>query len=369
MPRNSLPNGKSAPDTGGDQPDETAYPLLMAWQAGLGADAALYRDHVRPAADFLVAHGPAFGVERWEEQPGYSPSTIAAEIAGLAAAGEIAARNGDAARADSYRAAADAYRRSVRAWTVTTTGPYAPGRYFLRLSKTGDPDAAITYNLGNGGPDADQRAVSDGGFQELTRLGILPADDPDVVASLRVVDATLRRETPRGPGFYRYGTALSGTEDGYGDCHVPDPTDCAPEGKPWPGGDPAQVNHGSGHLWAVLAGERAEQELQLGHGQNAVALLRTMLAYGSGVGLIPEQNWENAAVPADPYGTDPATASFGFGRGGPAGSAAPLTWAQAQWVRLLLDLGAGGLLEQPGLVRSRYLGSGRCAGPPCSARP
>ena len=356
MPRNSLANGRAAPDTGGDQLDETAYPVLMAWQAGLGGDAALYRDHVRAAADFLVAHGPAFGVERWEEQPGYSPSTIAAEIAGLVAAGEIAARHGDAARADTYRATADAYRRAVKAWTVTTSGPYAPGRYFLRLSKTGDPNAAIDYNLGNGGPTADQRAVTDGGFQELTRLGILPADDPDVVASLRVVDATIRRSTPRGPGFYRYGTGQPGTEDGYGDCHVPDPTDCAPEGKPWPGGDPAQVNHGSGHLWAVLAGERAEQELQLGNRGGATELLRAMHAYGSGVGLVPEQNWENAAVPPDPYRTDPGTASIGFVPGGPAGSAAPLTWAQAQAVRLLLDLGAGRVLEQPAVVRARYLG-------------
>jgi glucoamylase len=226
----------------------------------------------------------------------------------------------------------------------------------VRLSKTGDPNAAITYDLGNGGPTADQRAVTDGGFQELTRLGILPADDPDVVASLRVVDATIRRSTPRGPGFYRYGTGGPGTEDGYGDCHVPDPTGCAPEGKPWPGGTGDQMGHGSGHLWAVLAGERAEQELQLGHGETAVALLRAMYAYGSGVGLLPEQNWENAAVPPDPYGTDPTTASIGFRPGGPAGSAAPLTWAQAQVVRLLLDLGAGRVLEQPAIVRDRYVG-------------
>jgi glucoamylase len=358
MPRNSLLNGKAAPDTGGDQLDETAYPLLMAWQAGLGGDAALYRDHLRAAADFLVAHGPAFGVERWEEQPGYSPSTIAAEIAGLVAAGEIAERHGDLARAERYRATADAYRRSVKAWTVTTSGPYAPGRYFLRLSKTGDPNATITYDLGNGGPAADQRAVIDGGFQELTRLGILPADDPDVIATLGVVDATIRRGTPRGPGFYRYGTGDPGTEDGYGDCHVADPTDCSPEGKPWPGGAGDQVNHGSGHLWAVLSGERAEQELQLGHGTTAIALLAAMDAYSSGAGLVPEQNWENAAVPPDPYRADPATASIGFRPGGPAGSAAPLTWAQAQAVRLLLDLGAGRVLEQPAVVRDRYLGPG-----------
>jgi hypothetical protein len=43
----------------------------MALQAGLGGDDALWTGHIRPAADFLVAHGPSAGVERWEEQTGY----------------------------------------------------------------------------------------------------------------------------------------------------------------------------------------------------------------------------------------------------------------------------------------------------------
>ena len=68
MPRNSLLNGKVAPDTGGVQLDETSYPILMDWQSGLAGNRRLYRDHVVPAADFLVAHGPSDGVERWEEQ-------------------------------------------------------------------------------------------------------------------------------------------------------------------------------------------------------------------------------------------------------------------------------------------------------------
>jgi glucoamylase len=172
MPRNSLLNGKIAPDTGGTQLDETSYPIVMALQAGLGGNGALWRDHIRPAADFLVAHGPSFGVERWEEQNGYSPSTIAAEIAGLTAASVIAGEHHDPARARLYQATADDFQRNIKSWTVTTNGPYAPS-YFIRLSKTGDPNAAISYNLGNGGPDLDQRAVVDGGFQELVRLGEL----------------------------------------------------------------------------------------------------------------------------------------------------------------------------------------------------
>ncbi|HEU5392465.1 MAG TPA: glycoside hydrolase family 15 protein [Streptosporangiaceae bacterium] len=176
MPRNSLLNGKAAPDTGGTQMDEAAYPILMAYLAGLGGDASLYQDHIRPAADFLVTNGPSDGVERWEEQTGYSPSTIAAEIAGLTAASAIAASHGDATRARLYQATADDFQRNIKAWTVTTTGPDGP-RYFIRLSKTGDPNAAISYSLGNGGPTLDQRSVIDGGFQELVRLGELPVSD------------------------------------------------------------------------------------------------------------------------------------------------------------------------------------------------
>jgi glucoamylase len=359
MPRNSLPNGEKAPDTGGDQLDETSYPILMAWQSGLSGDGALYRDHIKKAADFVVAHGPSFGSERWEEQSGFSPSTIAAEIAGLVAAGRIADVNGDSASARVYRATADEFQRSIKGWTVTTTGPYGSGRYFIRLSKTGDPNAAITYNLGNGGPNADQRAVVDAGFQELTRLGALPATDPDVLASLPIVDQTIRRETNSGPGFYRYGTSTPGTEDGYGDCFVADPTNCSPDGKPWPGiPNTSTSNVGSGHYWPVLSGERAEQQLQTGDAAGASALLVAMNDSTSGIGLMPEQAWENPDLPASPFGSQPELASIGFVNGKPAGSSSPLTWAQAQQARLILALGAGRPLEQPSIVSDRYVRSG-----------
>ncbi|HSC05149.1 MAG TPA: glycoside hydrolase family 15 protein, partial [Solirubrobacteraceae bacterium] len=191
MPRNSLENGKVAPDTGGLQLDETSYPILMDWQSGLAHDSSLYKNHVIPAADFLVAHGPSDGVERWEEQSGFSPSTIAAEIGGLTAAAHIAKVNHDPLHADIYQATADYFARNIKMWTLTTKGPYGTGTYFLRLSKTGDPNAAISYNLGNGSITDDQRRIVDQGFLELVRLGVLPANDSDVQASLKVIDATI----------------------------------------------------------------------------------------------------------------------------------------------------------------------------------
>ncbi len=72
-PRNSLLDGTKAADAFNDQLDESSYPILMALQSGLAGDNTLW-PHIKLAADFLVSHGPSFGVERWEEQTGYSPS-------------------------------------------------------------------------------------------------------------------------------------------------------------------------------------------------------------------------------------------------------------------------------------------------------
>ncbi|MFL6066136.1 MAG: glucodextranase DOMON-like domain-containing protein [Gaiellaceae bacterium] len=334
LPRNSLVNGKPAPDTFGTQLDECAYPILMAYQLGL-TGASLYSDHIKRAANFVAAHGPAFGVERWEEQSGYSPSTIAAEIAGLVAAAEIARANGDAASAAVWLGVADSWQRQVKGWTVTTTGTLGP-RYFIRLSKTGDPNAAISYNVGNGGPTLDQRAVVDAGFLELVRLGLLRAEDPDVLRSLQVVDATIKSTTSNGPGWHRY------NGDGYGDR--------ASDGRPW-----APSGEGTGHLWPALSAERGEHEHATGNAAVATALLDGMSRFASGVGLIPEQNWELPAVAASPFGTDPTVASIGFVNGGAAGSAAPLTWSAASFVRLAATLAAGRNVVLPAATQARYV--------------
>ncbi|MEP7179592.1 MAG: glucodextranase DOMON-like domain-containing protein, partial [Pseudonocardiales bacterium] len=343
MPRNSLVNGKAAPDTFNTQLDEAAYPILMALQSGLAGDATLW-PHIQAAANFLISHGPSFGPERWEEQSGYSPSTIAAEIAGLVAGATIAQRHGDAADARVWLATADRYQRSIKGWAVTTNGPLSAQPYFIRLSKTGDPNAAISYNVGNGGPTLDQRSVIDAGFLELVRLGELSATDRDVANSLKVVDATIERTTPSGPGWLRY------NGDGYGDCHVASGNDCHIEGAPW-----APSNKGTGHIWPVLTAERAEQELVTAHSSTAGQLLGAMGAMSSGVGLVPEQDWDVPDVAASPFGSDPTTASIGFVNGKPDGSAAPLTWGAASYVRLAADLTAHRVLERPHQTLDRYV--------------
>jgi glucoamylase len=241
----------------------------------------------------------------------------------------------------------------IKTWTVTTTGPDG-SRYFIRLSKTGDPNAAISYSLGNGGPTVDQRSVIDGGFQELTRLGELPISDPDVQESLNVLDKQISVVTPSGSGYYRYGTsAAKGSADGYGDCFQPSQTSCTTTGAPWP-----PTDTGTGHLWPNLSGERAESDLAEGHTGSAADLLEAIINFSSGVGLVPEQAWEDPDLAASPFGSDPATASIGFTDGKAAGSASPLTWAQAQELRLIASLGTRSNVDTPAVTTARYVTNG-----------
>ncbi|HET7013444.1 MAG TPA: glycoside hydrolase family 15 protein [Streptosporangiaceae bacterium] len=353
FPRNGLLNGAAAPDTGGLQLDETADPILAAWQAGLSGDASLYADHIKPAADFLVANGPADGVERWEEQGGFSPSTMADEVAGLVAAAAIARVQGDQASQRLFLATADDFRRLILTTTITSNGPLSAQPYFIRVAKTGDPDSAFSYSLGNGNPTSeDQRSVVDQGFLELVRLGELPASSPVVANSLAVTGATIDSATPSGTGVLRY------NGDGYGDCEKAVFNDCSADGQPW-----ATSNQGTGHPWPVLSGENGEYQILAGQAGAAGSDLSFILASASGIGLVPEQIWNYPDLPASAYGSDPSTASIGFTDGQPDGSAAPLTWAQAQLLRLVADLASGRLFEQPSVVADRYTGGGPGGGP------
>jgi hypothetical protein len=313
----------------------------MAYQSGLSSDGQLW-PRIQSAADFLISHGPSFGPERWEEQGGYSPSTISAEIAGLVAAGNIAHARGQDALARVWLATADQYQRSIKGWTVTTNGPLSTQPYFIRLSKSGDPNAASSYGIGNGGPSLDQRTVIDAGFLELVRLGELSASDPDVQHSLAVVDSTIEHDTASGPGWLRY------NDDGYGDCS--NAGKCSIVGRPW-----APSGNGTGHVWPVLTAERGQQDLRTGGASTAGQLLVSMLNETSGAGLVPEQVWDAPNVAASPFGTDPTTASIGFVNGKPVGSASPLTWGSASLVRFTADLGAGRSLETPDITTNRYV--------------
>ena len=332
MPQNSLVDG--TPVDGGIQMDEIAYPLILALSLGVD-DPATYASHIRLLADYLVRHGPITNQERWEEDGGYSPSTIAAEIAGVLAAGVIAQRDGDPARALVYRAVADDWQRQVKSWTVTTTGPLSRHPYFMRIDDNQDPNDGDSLAIA-GGPTLDERSVVDEGFLELVRLGSLEPSDRDVVNSLGVIDSTIRVNTVNGPAWYRY------NHDTYGD---------ASSGVPWD----QTAGQGLGHPWPVFDGERGEYELSRGNADQARSYLEVMRRFASPTGLIPEQIWEGRPVAASAPGGSPSAASIGMTPGQADGSATPLNWALAQYIRLLADIQSGILLDQPAIVHARYV--------------
>jgi glucan 1,4-alpha-glucosidase len=325
FPQNSRLDG--TPHWTSLQLDEVAFPLILAWQLGM-TDAATYRGHLKRAADFLVSRGPSTPQERWEEEGGYSPSTIAAEIAGLVCAAEIAEQNGDEASAWLYRGLADEWQRNVERWTFTTTGPLGDGRYYERIDGDGDPNDGDPLDLNNGGGTHDERSIVDGGFLELVRLGVKAPDDPHVAESLAELDQTIRVETPNGAMWYRY------NHDGYGE---------KADGSGWEG-------IGIGRLWPLLGGERGEYEIA--NGRPAESFLRTLAAAANEGLMIPEQAWDRP---------EPTAHGFVFGEG--TGSATPLAWPMAQFMRLAYSIEAGRLVEQPAVVAERYA-SGALPPPP-----
>jgi glucoamylase len=308
------------------QLDETAAPMLLAWLLNRTDPSTMAG--LRRAAEFMVSYpdAPFTEQERWENQSGYSPATIASEVAGLVCLADLLARTGDTATADRYLAIADEWAAKVEAWTATSTGPLSPRPYYLRLTKDGDPNAATTYNLGdNNVGEVDQRAVVDPSFLELVRLGLRPADDPTIRNTIAVVDRELGEHTPVGQLWHRF------TSDGYGE---------TADGRPWNVNWPTPTRT-YGRLWPIFAGERGEYELLAGDRRAAKGRLRTIAATANSGLMLPEQVWDNQAPP----GVRPGTGT---------GSATPLVWTHAQYLRLARSIEVNHPIERPSVVTCRY---------------
>ncbi|MCU1480328.1 MAG: glucoamylase [Subtercola sp.] len=328
IPHNSTVDGADIPTLLGLQYDEIADPAILADQLG-ATDAATWAK-VKLSADYLVAHGVNTPQERWEEQGGYSPATIAAEIAGLVSAADIATKNGDTARAKTYLDTADNWQASVESWTVTHTGSFAA--HYERINRNGAPDENQTITDGNGWLNLDARDELDPSFLELTRLGVKPANDAVVASSVAVTDSILKTDIPGvGPVWHRY------SEDGYGE---------RPDGAPFGGADTG-AGHTVGRAWPVLTGERGEYELANGNTVAAQADLSTMAATANEGFMIPEQVWDTADA-------------AGFTEGKSTNSATPLAWAEAQFVRLAISISAAhhagtpANVDTPAKVAARY---------------
>ncbi|MFL5841728.1 MAG: glycoside hydrolase family 15 protein [Thermoleophilaceae bacterium] len=329
FPQNSTVDG--TPHWGNLQLDEVAFPIVLAWQLGRD-DASTWSDHVKKAADFIVANGPATPQERWENQSGWSPATIAAEIAGLVCAADIARKNHDTDSAARYDATADDWQQKVQGWTATTNGPYAPRPYYLRLTKDGNPDAATTYSIGDGGPSAaDQRSIVDPSYLELVRLGVKPPDDPVIRNTVSVVDQQLGVTTSNAMFWHRFNF------DGYGETREGGPCDISPP----------DTFRTIGRIWPIFAGERGEYELAAGGsaaGASAAYRLASMAGTANEGHMIPEQVWDQNQPSGQP----------GFPRGEGTFSATPLAWSHAQFVRLAWSIDAGHPVETPSIVACRY---------------
>jgi len=318
----------------GIQLDEVAFPILLAWklrQAGALGDFDPYAMVLR-AAGYLIRKGPATPQERWEENAGYSPSTLASNIAALTCAAGFAHERGDEATATFLQQHADFLEEHVEAWTVTTDGTLLPGvpRHYIRIHPV-DPDdprpdedpnhGLLTIRNRPSGERAEFPAkdVVDAGFLELVRYGIRRAGDTLVEDSLRVIDAILKVETPYGPCWHRY------NHDGYGQ---------RADGGPYQG-------WGTGRAWPLLTGERGHYELAAG--RDVRPYLRAMERFATAAWLLPEQVWDAPDLPQ---------ARMFLGR--PTGSPMPLMWAHAEYIKLLRSTRDGEPFDHIAAVAERY---------------
>ncbi len=319
----------------GIQLDEVAFPMMLAWRlhkAGALLDFDPY-PMVRAGAYFLIRHGPATEQERWEENSGFSPSTLASNIAALVCAACFARERGDTATARYLEEYADFLESHIEAWTVTSKGFLVPGirRHYIRITPANandphpneDPDRLpVTIHNRPPGSQTDFPAaeIVDPGFLELVRYGIRPPGDPLIEDSLRVVDAVLKVNLPQGPCWRRY------THDGYGQ---------QDDGGPF-------ISFGRGRPWPLLTGERGHYELAAG--RDPIPYIRSMEAFANATRLLPEQVWDQPDIP---------DALLYLGR--QTGSATPLMWAHAEYVKLLRSTADGQVFDLISEVADRYL--------------
>lgn len=325
----------------GIQLDEVAFPILLAFRLheenGLGQfDPS---SMVINAARYLVVHGPATCQERWEEAAGYSPSTLASNIAALICAASFARAKQREEIADYLEDYADFLDEHIEDWTVTTEGTLVPGisRHYIRINpaRLNEPEGDENPNtawitLANGPVGQPNRfpakEIVDAGFLELVRYGIREANSPLMVDSIRVIDEVLKTDTPYGPAWHRY------NHDGYGQMN---------DGEAFRG-------HGTGRLWPLLTGERGHYELAAGGDVNRCR--NAMEGFASNAGLLSEQLWDTKDIPK---------AHMFLGR--PTGAAMPLMWAHAEYIKLLRSIHDGKVFDRIPAVANRYLHRGRQA--------
>jgi len=334
-PQNLWLDGK--PYWPGVQMDECAFPILLAdmlhRHGNLDhAARANYMPMIRSASAYILANGPTTGEDRWEEDAGYSPFTLAVEIAALLAAADLLDMEGDAAQATHLRQTADCWNEQIERWTFagdpTLCSDLDISGHYVRIASPGTTDAVQpsgTTPILNQTPDRAFLPTSDVISPDalaLVRFGLRAPDDPHIVATVKAIDHCLRADLPQGPVWYRY------TGDGYGE---------HPDGTAFDG-------TGQGRPWPLLTGERAHYELAAGRRGAAEALLTTMEKSAGQSGLFPEQVWDQPDLP---------DRELFYGH--PSGSAMPLVWVHAEHIKLLRSLADGSVFDMPPQGVDRYI--------------
>jgi glucoamylase len=329
----------------GVQLDEAAFPILLAGALRDGGAAQMHGratestefEHlvdeaaldrmIEAAAGFLARMGPGTQQDRWEENAGLCPSTLAPVVAALV----VAAEHLPAASADYCRELADDWNASIENWTYAVGSRLAQEHgvdgHYVRIAApevlAGAPISSPVQIKNR--PPAESTVPGDEligtDFLALVRFGLRRPDDPRILSTLKVADALLRTETPSGPAWHRY------NGDGYGE-HA--------DGSPFDG-------TGVGRGWPLLVGERGHYELDAG--RDARPYLDAMRRQGSRGAMLPEQVWDADDIPAR-----------GLVKGRPSGSAMPLAWAHAEYVKLVRSIALGHAIDRPEAAWRRYRG-------------
>jgi glucoamylase len=313
----------------GIQLDEAAFPVLLA--AALEEHDALagteISDMVRRALGFVVRTGPVSAQDRWEEDAGLNTFTLAVCIAALVAGAPCL----DPQARDLALAFADYWNARLEDWTTVSDTPltrrFGVPAYYVReappdaLQNRGANNEVLTIRNRRRDPRltaAEQVGVD---FLQLVRFGLRSADDPLVLATLKIADALLKVDTPAGPCWHRY------NGDGYGEHD---------DGRAYDGS-------GRGRAWPLLTGERGHYELVAG--RDPMPLIVAMTRMASPGGMLPEQIWDSAPIP-----------SRGLLPGRPTGAAMPLAWAHAEFLKLVTSRAMQRPVDRPTAVWERYRG-------------
>ena len=322
----------------GLQMDEAAFPILLVdvlWRldpAELGDDMRRWWRMVKRAASFLVRNGPVTQQDRWEEDAGFSPFTLAVEVAALLAAADLADTVQEPSVASYLREVADNWNENIERWTYATGTELARqvgvDGYYVRIAPPETEWAASPAGgfvpIKNRPPEQSLDAAVDLVSPDalaLVRFGLRAPDDPRILNTVKVIDKLLRVELPNGPCWYRY------NGDGYGEHE---------DGSPFDG-------TGIGRAWPLLSGERAHYELAAGRKKAAEDLLKVMEFSTEGGRLLPEQAWDAKDIPERELFI-----------GKPTGSACPLVWAHSEYVKLRRSLRDGKIFDQPPQTVQRY---------------